>query len=382
MSQLFKAAGARSSTTQIATHAKEWLFNVALPLWFDAGTDVQNWGFAERLDADAKPIAEARRINVQARQTYVFALAGAMGWQGRDWLAGVAHGLLAIERYRGADGLYVFKLHPNGDVADAKRETYGQAFVLFAWAHAGKALNEVPKYETKALELLTTLKADRSHPKWGFLEDRHALPPLRSNPHMHLFEAAQAWMSIGTSPQWSDLAKSIADLALDHFIAPQTGWLRELFDANWLAIPDDVGMLAEPGHQFEWAWLLARYGQSTGQARYVTAARVLYERGLEGLDPARGVPFMEWSVGQGPRQGQIRLWPTTEWLKAALIFQDYAQIQRAYAGLETFLAVPLQGLWADKMQSDGTLVDEPAPASTFYHIICAIAELQDHTDAS
>jgi mannose/cellobiose epimerase-like protein (N-acyl-D-glucosamine 2-epimerase family) len=36
------------------------------------------------------------------------------------------------------------------------------------------------------------------------------------------------------------------------------------------------------------------------------------------------------------------------------------------------------GLWHDKMRADGTLVDEPSPASSLYHIVCAINVLRTH----
>ena len=50
----------------------------------------------------------------------------------------------------------------------------------------------------------------------------------------------------------------------------------------------------------------------------------------------------------------------------------------AARGLLKYLDTPLRGLWRDKMNVDGTFVEEPAPASSFYHIVCAIAELE-HT---
>jgi mannose/cellobiose epimerase-like protein (N-acyl-D-glucosamine 2-epimerase family) len=37
--------------------------------------------------------------------------------------------------------------------------------------------------------------------------------------------------------------------------------------------------------------------------------------------------------------------------------------------------VPLRGLWRDKLLADGTWIDEPAPASSFYHIIDALRVL-------
>ena len=48
----------------------------------------------------------------------------------------------------------------------------------------------------------------------------------------------------------------------------------------------------------------------------------------------------------------------------------------ARARVRLFLDVPLRGLWRDKMHYDGTFLSEPAPASSFYHIACAIDELR------
>jgi mannose-1-phosphate guanylyltransferase / mannose-6-phosphate isomerase len=366
----------RSTPTQTLAHeAKDWLFQYALPLWYDRGTDFSNWGFSERLDEMGQPIDEPRRINVQARQVYVFALAGKMGWAARDTKRAIEHGLEAIERYRRRDGLYAFKLNTDGSYFAEAPEVYGQAFVLLAWAHAGVALDRQSELEAKALTLVQLLREQLSHAKGGFNENTVGTLPLRSNPHMHLFEAAQAWMAISDAPQWAELAREIAHLAVTKFIDAKTGWLRELFDADWQAIPDAHGILAEPGHQFEWAWLLNRYGHAVGNEACDVAARKLYSLGISGIDPTRHVPFMEWSVGKGARSGQTRLWPTTEWLKAALSFGDEEQVVAAYAGLGSFLDKPRKGLWADKMKVDGSLVIEPAPTSTFYHIICAIDEL-------
>ncbi len=47
--------------------------------------------------------------------------------------------------------------------------------------------------------------------------------------------------------------------------------------------------------------------------------------------------------------------------------------------LDAFLDTPTRGLWRDWMGPDGALVDEPAPASSLYHIAGAIAELARQT---
>jgi mannose-6-phosphate isomerase len=40
-----------------------------------------------------------------------------------------------------------------------------------------------------------------------------------------------------------------------------------------------------------------------------------------------------------------------------------------------YLDTPVAGLWYDRIGVDGKLVDEPAPASSFYHLVVAVGEL-------
>jgi len=51
------------------------------------------------------------------------------------------------------------------------------------------------------------------------------------------------------------------------------------------------------------------------------------------------------------------------------------QIAKAAAALQLYLDTPAPGLWWDRLEPSGRFIDEPAPASSFYHIVCAIAEL-------
>ena len=45
--------------------------------------------------------------------------------------------------------------------------------------------------------------------------------------------------------------------------------------------------------------------------------------------------------------------------------------------LRRYLATPIPGLWYDRISPQGDVIDEPAPASTFYHLVVAIAEIGD-----
>jgi len=210
--------------------------------------------------------------------------------------------------------------------------------------------------------------------KGGFMEtDDH---PFQSNCHMHILEASLAWAEVGDS-EWNSLADEIAELALSTFIDSETGFLREFFDADWNPAPGLDGRRVEPGHQFEWAWLLARWGKLRGRADAWHAAQKLFDHGKRGVD-SRGVACNALWDDLSIWDSEARLWPQTEYLKAALALGMELDALTAANGLRLYLQTPTMGVWFDKLRPDGSFVDEPAPASSFYHIICAVKELDQY----
>jgi mannose-6-phosphate isomerase len=350
-----------------------WLTEAALPLWASQGVDRVRGGFHELLGADGEPVAAPRRARVQARQSFVFAYAGRLGWDG-PWRDCASVGLDYLERhYRRADGLYATLCGPDGGVLDDTAVTYDQAFALLAAA----ALNRdaAMRWEDYALGLLARIAALRRHRGGGFVESEGR---FLSNPHMHLLEAALAWMETGRDPAWETLAADIVTLALARFIDPQKRVLREVFDAAWSPAPGEAGLVTEPGHQFEWCWLLERWSRLKGDAPAREAARTLFAAGMRSVDAARNVAVDETDPDMTPRRATARLWPQTERLKAALILGEDDEARAAAQSLWRYLETPMPGLWRDKMREDGSFIDEPSPASSLYHIICAVAALRGH----
>jgi mannose-6-phosphate isomerase len=57
--------------------------------------------------------------------------------------------------------------------------------------------------------------------------------------------------------------------------------------------------------------------------------------------------------------------------------EDYlADARSAAIALLRYLDTPTPGLWRDKLTPEGQFIDEPAPASSLYHLVAAIQELQ------
>ncbi|MDK1390047.1 mannose-6-phosphate isomerase Pmi [Sinorhizobium sp. 8-89] len=368
-----------------------WLADAALPLWRQKGFDDASGGFVETIDMQGEPTRANRRSRVQPRQVYCFAEAGRRGWPG-DWRTVAEAGLAYFDRvYRRPSGFYAALADADGQVIDPSFDLYNQAFALLAFAYLAEVFPERRgEMADRSNDLRRKLEVHCKHPIAGFEEDNPPRLPLGSNPHMHLFEACLASETVEGFDKvaWANLADEIAHLAMDHFIDTETGGLREFFDHEWAPFPGEKGRVVEPGHQFEWAWLLLRWAERRGSAEAIVKARQLFEIGEEhGICPKRDVAIMTLLDDFSVADPVARLWPQTEWLKAAIRFaaltegeerQRYlASATRAAAALERFLQTPIRGLWRDKQQADGAFVEEPAPASSFYHIVCAIYELED-----
>ncbi len=368
----------------------QWLADKALPLWRAKGIDAAG-GFVETIDMAGEPTNANRRARVQPRQVYCFAEAGRRGWSG-DWRGAAEGGLAYFDRvFKQPSGFYGALADAEGNLLDPSFDLYNQAFALLAFAYLAEV---VPARKAEMIErsndLRSRIEAHVKHPVAGFEEDNPPRLPLCSNPHMHLFEACLASETVEGFDRvaWANLADEIADLAMDHFIDAESGVLREFFDHDWAPMAGDKGRIVEPGHLFEWAWLLLRWAERRGCADAIVKARRLFDIGeAHGICANRNVAIMTLLDDLSVADPIARLWPQTEWLKAAVRFaaltngaereRYLASAARAAAALRIFLETPVAGLWRDKQKADGSFVDEPAPASSFYHILCAIYETED-----
>jgi mannose/cellobiose epimerase-like protein (N-acyl-D-glucosamine 2-epimerase family) len=363
---------------QGARRFADWLRLRALPLWATVGLE-DGPGFAEALGLDGRPLALPGRSRVQSRQVHVYATAARLGWAG-PWRRAVWSGLDALTtRFLRDDGTSRALVARDGTPLDETAHLYDHAFVLLGLASAKAAGADRDDLEARAVRLRDHLLAT-ALPQGGFAEA--GSHPFQANAQMHLLEACMAWEGQGDG-EWAALSDRIVDLAERRFVDPASGRLREFYDADWNPAGGEDGRLVEPGHQFEWAWLLARHGLSRGRPELIERARILYARGREGVSERLGVAQDALNDDGSLRSGRARLWPQTEWLKAALLLADQSRdgertalIGDAETALRAlWLYLTPDGLWRDKRLPDGRFVDEGAPASSFYHIIGAFDQL-------
>ena len=370
------AGDARAAARALHDRLGSWLRDAALPLWSQQGYDRTQGGFAERLTAGGAVSDDARRARVQVRQVYVFANAAALGWQG-DAAPLVQEGLAHfLRRYRRSDGLFRTLCAADGSPLDERAFLYDQAFVLLALAESQKVLGAQAHLGAEAGRLLAAMHRLLKRTGPGYDSGLPERLPLLANPHMHLLEAALAWRELASAPVWAELVAEIEALALSRLIDARSGALIERFGADWRALPGIEGRLIEPGHLFEWAWLLQRCGGAAAHAAAVRLIGIAERHGVRA-----GVTINALLDDFSVQDAGARLWPQTERLKAnarLAITQPQCWTAAVEAGetLLRYLAPVPAGLWYDRLTVEGTFIIEPSPASSLYHIVAACLELQ------
>jgi mannose/cellobiose epimerase-like protein (N-acyl-D-glucosamine 2-epimerase family) len=362
--------------------AREFLLDGAFDLWWRAGFDASSGLFHDKLRLDGTPDFLPRRTRVQARQAFVYATAGDLGWTG-PWREACTAGAAAVLRARRDDGGFIHKFSADGaTVLDGRRDLYDSAFAAFALAHSGRALGRTDLLAASA-ETLTWIDDNWAHPSGGYLEGEiDSVPPRRQNPHMHLFEATLALFEATGDAAAMARAGKIADLFGDRFFDRVNGALPEYFTEDWTPADGIAGQTTESGHHFEWAWLIARWNARGGRGLMNEAERLIQHGEAFGVDRSTGATIAEVSTDGVPLNPKSRFWAHTERIKAHVSRFERTRdpvsaeaAAQAFDVLMRYCDMPVKGTWRDWMNPDGSFVEESAPASSFYHLTLAFAEL-------
>jgi mannose/cellobiose epimerase-like protein (N-acyl-D-glucosamine 2-epimerase family) len=365
-----------------AARIRAWLFDQALPWWASHGLDRASGGYVESVDPAGQDLgAEFRRTRVTCRQIYVFSHAALMGFEpGR---AAAAHGVdyLINRTWRADSGAFARRTSRSGALLDPTPDLYEHAFALhaFAWSHRAEGDTLSRDWAHRTLDAIEQhLRAPTGE---GFLSEAPDPGGRRQNPHMHLAEAALAAFEATGEARFADLAGELVGLFRRRLFEPATGALFEVFEEDWSRAAGAAGRLVEPGHQFEWCWILASASRLLGldTLAEVRALAAFAER--HGVEPSTGRVFNAIREDGTVLDAASRTWPNTERLKAAVALHDLAGVDPgpviAQSGgllLDGYFGAARPGLWIDQLDAQGDPVPGPAPASTFYHIVLAFAE--------
>jgi mannose-6-phosphate isomerase len=364
------------TSDEICAHLRDEL----LPLWAERGVDRERGGFFSQLGPDLEPAGEPiKRLLVQTRQVHVFSRAWAAG--AGDWARPAAEqGVeFLLERFWDtARGGWYTSTTQTGEPLDRHRDTYGHAFALLALAsfYAASGDREVLARADETLDHLNRHLRDERH--GGFLEGAASdwapqRGPRRQNPHMHLFEALLALLEVTGDARYRTLADELLTLLRAHFIDRSTGALREHFGEDWLPAPDPDGSVVEPGHHFEWAWLLGEYARLTADESVRSDADALFRFASEyGVDPEHGGVYDEIDAGGRVRSSTKRLWPQTEYLRALAARADWSELERVLSHCFEVYVDPSHRGWREQASREGRITSTDMNATSVYHVAGAL----------
>lgn len=372
---------AAADAGDIVVALKNFIIERSLPLWSGEGWDAASGGFVDRLGEDGCADRQApRRTFVQARQIYCFAKAAQMGWypEGKAIaLKGLEHLLNKAKAPDGQPG-FVHRLDADGAVLDKRRDSYDHAFVLLALATV-YSLDRDAQVRSEIDSALSFVDTRLRSPHGGFAEGFPATLPRRQNPQMHLFEAMIALFDATHELAFQQRAGEFFGLFMANLYDRQRQTLGEYFEEDWSRIEPVV---VEPGHQAEWVWLLKGFERITGCPTGRPRAELL-ATALRYQDAATGCLIDAGDAAGNITRHTRRLWPQTEiakaWIAQAESGEEGAadKARAALARLERhYLRHPVAGGWYDQFDRDGNSLVPTIPASSFYHVLCAVTEAE------
>ncbi len=365
---------------------ESWMFEHALPFWSTHGRDPDGYGFVEHLTPTAVPAPVAyKRVRVQARQIYVFSHAALLGFDGGAAAAADGYAFLTEHACLGG-GRWASRLGRQGGVLDPAADLYDLAFVLFALAWYARLTGSQAAID-RAHATLDWIHRHMRGPKGGFLNALPAAGWRQQNPHMHLLEAVLALYETTRDATFLATAAELVALFGTAFFDAASGTLGEFFRDDWSRADGDAGSHVEPGHHYEWVWLLDRYERLTGGTAGGAPGRLYDFANAHGVRPGTGLVVDVVDRAGSIRDGSFRLWPQTEAIKAHLVMAERACTapadpvfgRRMVTCIDNFLTVFVQAdrpsVWMDHFSAEGLPKSERIPSSSFYHIFMAFGEL-------
>ncbi|MHC8322618.1 AGE family epimerase/isomerase [Pseudomonas sp. GB2N2] len=350
--------------TALFASVQQHFQDVIVPLWQGPGWNAELALPYEALDAGHQPLPPQRyRAMACARQLYLFSsLIGQV--PGAEVRAAALFRSLQQHFHDAEHGGWFYSIDPQGAPLDQRKDLYTHAFILFACAHYWDKVRE-PLVDS-VLNAVLEVVAQRFATGDGLYEaslgrDWSSLNsgPLQ-NPLMHLAEAFLATLSVRDDIAVRDSLVALCAAMQKRFIDPQHDVLMEkplgAVD-NWF----------EPGHQFEWYFLLESSPLLRGSSLHASLERAFKFTEQAGVDQSTGAVRAMLTLDGDSKDGTQRIWAQAEYLRALTL--------RPHSDTEVFRQ--LQALqrhslhargWYECRDEHGAVSRQDMPSTTPYHL--------------
>jgi mannose/cellobiose epimerase-like protein (N-acyl-D-glucosamine 2-epimerase family) len=318
----------------------------------------------------------SRPLFLNARMTYVFALAGLGGEEGAAALSASGVSALSTRYADERNGGFFAELGPDDRVSDSAKMNYAHAATLLATSAALVAglpgAEDAYTRTTAVIERYFWSDAEGAAVEtWN--EQFTELEKYRgANSNMHSVEAYLAAADAGGETVWRDRALSIAGKIIDEN-ARAHGWrIPEHYGESWRPLPEYNADRRDdqfrpygftPGHSFEWARLLVQMAAALAEPPQwlVPAAVSLFDRALadgQDRDGRPGIVYTVDSAGEPVVTSRLH-WVMCEAVLAAdALFRETGQARfaeaqsRWWSEIERYFVDRRGGSWWHELDAD------------------------------
>ncbi|MDQ0124992.1 mannose-6-phosphate isomerase [Pseudomonas lini] len=360
--------------TALFASVQQHFQDVIVPLWQGPGWNPELGLPYEALDASHQPLPPQRyRAMACARQLYLFSSLIGQVPDAQERAAALFHSLQ--QHFHDAEyGGWFYSIDPQGTPLDQRKDLYTHAFILFACAHYWDKVRE-PQVESV---LNATLQVIAQHFATGDGLHEASLDrdwsslntgPLQ-NPLMHLAEAFLAALSVRPDNAMQDALVDLCTAMHKRFVDPQHDVLMEKplgSVDNWF----------EPGHQFEWYFLLESSPLLRGSALHTSLERAFAFTERLGVDPHTGAVRAMLDLDGHSKDGTQRIWAQAEYLRALTLRPngEDAVLQQLQALQQRHLHA---GGWYECRDEQGEVSRQDMPSTTPYHLATCYRGLVDY----
>lgn len=370
----------------------DWFYISFLPNWIERTQDPAGFGFYDLLDENARPVKQNRRtVLAQARLLFTFShLALITKNTAFHDAALIAHD--ALQYFRKAPGSYYRtrsgKRLPTGDPADNQALSYDQSFVILGLSTWGK-LNADANKAAELEACWQSIEENLTDQVTGLLLEHDELkdpasttaPYRAQNPHMHLYEACLQAYEMTAQTLWLERAKKMRSKGIEYFYDQDTGTIAEFITPDLKALAGRDGLRREIGHQCEWAWLLYREAELSGNNSMCEIADTLLlfadHYGCASSGSMQGAAFDAVAADTSWYEDKFLLWPQTEAIKTYAIRKESANhsesaqhlmllvFQKYFASHKAFV---------NQLDNTGKPLWPEALSRLLYHLVLAVTE--------
>ncbi|QHW34854.1 N-acyl-D-glucosamine 2-epimerase [Paenibacillus rhizovicinus] len=346
-----------------------------LDYWLTHVMDWEQGGFHGEIDDNNAVHAEAdRSLVLNTRLIWTFATAYRF-YRDEKYLRAANHVYsYLVERFLDREcGGYGWMVTYNGELADAKKQVYGQAFVIYALSELYRATGNERALE-QAIALFRLVEKHAFDPDHGgyleaFAEDWKLLDDyslsdssIRAdktmNTHLHMLEAYTGLYRVWPDSELKAKLEELVTLTSERIVNSQTNHFHLYFDRCWNSLSSHISY----GHDIEGSWLLAEavtvLGDEALRSQSMDTVLKMAEAVLEqGMDADGGL----WNESDGTILSD-RLkdwWPQAEAMVG--FFNGYqhsgqsrylAAAYRSWTFIDTYLVDRDGGEWHQSIGED------------------------------